>query len=71
MKIQKEHSQLTSAGPYHFRHQCVLWVLITDAEELLKNTTIPPAVIFYEDSMPFTHTAYLYIAYDSYNKQPL
>jgi len=72
MKIQKKHGQLTSAGSYQFRHHCVLRVLITDAEELFKaNTTVPPAVILYEDSMHFTHTVYLYIVYDSDNKQPL
>jgi len=66
MKIQKKHRQLTSEGSYHFRHHCVLRVLITDAEELFKeNITVSPPVILYEDSMHFTHTVYLYIVYDS------
>jgi hypothetical protein len=72
MKTEKKHGQLTSAGSYHFSHHCVLRVLITDVEELFKeNTTVPPAVILYEDSMHFTHTLHIYIVYDSYNKQPL
>jgi hypothetical protein len=59
MKIQKKHRQLTSVGFYHFRHHCVLRILITDAEEIFKeNTSVPPAVLPYEDSMHFTHTVY-------------